>query len=245
MVHFINDNTKGHDEVRGSIIRSGRMFWHIGTSGNTSLCAEWNLWSKRLSAGLGLADYDHAISAHLCTYLFSLYLILNYWPLEQWLQRITKRKHEKYGNGRTVGLSWFEGSLRVDIWNCPMEWHSTDPKWWSFSINPVDLLLGSREYSERTIQSGIRQLTFPEKTYDVRIDIKEATWKRPRWPWATKILRTDAEVDGGIPVPGKGTTDCNCDDDAIYSQTSPGATFDAALTSLFRSVSYAREHYPL
>lgn len=243
--HWTNENTKGDDSVKGSPLRAGRAWLHFGKSGNTSLATEWYLWTKKFSAGIGLADYEHAVSVHLSLILFSFYLTLEYWPLEKWLKRVTKRKDDKYGNGRTIGFTWIEGTLMVDLWNDPMEWRSADPKWWHFSINPADTLLGRPEYSERTLKEGVRQLAMPEKVYDVKIKINESAWKRPRWPWPRKIVRTHSEVEGGIPVPGKGTESYNCGEDAIYSQTSPGTTFDAALSSLFQSVAHNREHYPL
>jgi hypothetical protein len=240
--YTINENERGHSEVKGSIIRHGRAIWR---GSNQAVECEWVLLSKRVAVGIGLADYEDAISLRFCLWLFSFYLGWDNWKLAQWLSRTTARKGEKHGNGRTIGFSWIDGTLMVDLWNDPMEWRAVDPKWWHFSITPLDLFLGRAKYSERILQEGIRQLPLPERSYDVKITISESSWKRPRWPWPHKIVRTNAEVEGGIPVPGKGTADYNCGDDAIYSQTSPGATFDAAITGLFKSVMYAREHYPL
>lgn len=242
MIHFVNDNEKGHSKVKGSIIRQGRAFWHFGN--DQSLCFEWHLFSKRIAAGVDLGGGDDAIAARLCVWLFSLYFAWNNFEVQRWLDNLTKRKGEKYGNGREIGFHWTSGTLFVHLWNDPMEWSSTQPKWWTFSICPRDLILGRAKHSSRVLSEGVRPLTLPEKTYDVKIQITESAWKRPRWPWPHKIVRTNAEVDGGIPVPGKGTESYNCGDDAIYSQTSPGATFDSALAGLFKSVIYAREHYP-
>lgn len=243
MFYFINENDRGHSDVRGSIIRHGRAVWRP----NDSHCieSEWVLFSRRISVGCGIATGEDALSLSICLWLFSFYCGWENWKVAQWLSNRTKRKGQRYGNGRHVGFTWIERTLMIDLWADEMEWCKSDPWWWQFSIRPLDLLLGRAEYSERTLDEGVRQLAFPEKTYDVKITISEASWKRPRWPWPAKIVRTRSEVEGGIPVPGKGTMDYNCGDDAIFSQTSPGATFDAALSGLFKSVMHAREHYPL
>jgi hypothetical protein len=242
MFYWINENEKGHSEVKGSIIRHGRAVWNFGEQ---RLESEWLLLSKRISVGIGLGEHEDALSLRLCLWLFSFYLSWENHRVGEWLRNFIKRRDERYGNGREIGFYWLEGTLSVSIWNDPMEWRASDPKWWSFSITPIDILLGRAKYNERTLSEGVRRLSLPEKTYDVKIKISEASWQRPRWPWPKKIVRTEAEVEGGIPVPGKGTTDYNCGDDAIYSQTSPGASFDEALAGLFKSVIYARERYPL
>lgn len=240
-----NLNDKGHDGVKGSIIRAGRWSRYFGGKRDQYIAVEWHLLTGRFGASLGLADYDHAIQISLSLLLFSVYFTWENHRVENWLRAKTKRKDQKYGNGREIGFHWSEGRLFIKLWDDPMEWCKTDPWWWSFSVCPADLLLGKPAYSRRTLDTGKRSLTFPEKTYDVKIEITEDSWKRPRWPWPRKIVRTHSEVEGGIPIPGKGTTDYNCGPDAIYSLTSPGTTFDDALTGLFRSVTHAREHYPL
>lgn len=241
--YFTNDNYKGHDDVKGSILRQGRWVVHFGK--DQSVCIEWHLLAKRVAAGIGLADYDHAFAARLCLYLFSLHFVWENWKIENWLRDLTKRKGETYGNGRDIGFHWTEETLFVNLWSDPMEWHAKDPWWWQFSICPRDVLLGRAKHSSRVLEEGKRSLTLPEKTYEVTIKITEDRWDRPRWPWPHKLIRTHAEVEGGVPVPGKGTMDYNCGPDAIYSQTSPGTTFDAALSGLYASVMHAREHYPL
>ena len=243
-LHWQNLNEKGREDVVGSILKHGRAWFKpFGYGRNLSFNLEWSLWSKRVSAGLGLADYDHAVSVHLCVYLFSLYFTLEYFPLEQWLQKITKRKAEKYGNGRDIGFHWMEGSLFINLWSDPMEWRSQDPKWGSFTICPSDILLGKRKYSERELRTDTRMLTLPERTYPVQIKLMEATWKRPRWPFPDKIVRASVEVEGGVPVPGKGENSWDCGEDAIYSSTMPAKTFDEALSGLYASVMRDRERY--
>lgn len=246
--HYQNLNEKGSaggKTVTGSVLRAGRAWLHLRNNPEVSLNWEWHLLTKRLAASVDIGEDEDAIRLSLSLILFSFYLSLECWRLSNWLSDKTKRKGERYGNGRSIGFHWTEGTLFIKLWEDPMEWRAKDPKWWAFSICPADILLGRSEHSSRTLDKGIRQLAMPEKVYDVQIEITEDVWKRPRWPWPYKVVRTHSEVEGGIPVPGKGTTDYNCGPDAIYSQTSPGTTFDAALANLYRSVSHNRERYPL
>jgi hypothetical protein len=245
-LHWQNLNEKGREDVKGSILRNGRA-WFKPFTGNRrhelSFNCQWVLWSKRISVGLGLADYENAVSFHICLYLFSFYFNLEYSPLERWLEEKTKRKDEKYGNGRTIGFTWMEGSLMVDLWNDPMEWRSRDPKWQSFSINPMDILLGRRKHASRTLAKEMRLLTMPEKAYPVVIELKEDSWKRPRWLWPDKIVRAHIEIEGGVPVPGKGENSYDCGEDATYGLTCPAKSFDEALSKLYATVMQSRERY--
>lgn len=242
-LHWQNLNEKGREEVTGSIVRAGRAWLYLDGESRNSLNVEWKLWSKSLSVQLGLADYDHAISAHVCLYLFSLYVTLDWFRAERWLRQMTKRKGEQFGNGRTIGISWFDERLSVDLWNDPMEWQSSDPKWWHFSIAPADILLGKRKYSERPLSVDTRFLTLPERSYPVEIKLKEAMWKRARWPFPAKIVRAEMNVVGGVPVPGKGENSWDCGEDATFGITCPANTFDEALSAYYSSVMRSRERH--
>jgi hypothetical protein len=245
-LHWQNLNEKGREEVTGSILRHGRAWYRpfgYEKRPELSLNVEWVLWSKRLGVKFGLADYDCAVSFSLSLILFTLYFSLDYFPLESWLQDKTKRAGEKYGNGRCFELYWFEGSLNVHLWSDPMEWRSRDPWWWSFTINPADLILGRRQYSERVLREDVRPLVMPERAYPVEIKLVEATWKRPRWFFPEKIVRAHIEIEGGVPVPGKGENSWDCGEDATFGLTCPANTFDEALSKLYASVMRDRERH--
>jgi hypothetical protein len=237
MFHYQNLNEK--NGITGSILRNGRAWW--GKFG-----WQWVLWSKRLGVEVGLADYGNAITANLCLILFSIYVHYDNHKLERWLSDKTKRADEKYGNGRTIGVNWFEGSINIHLWNDPMAWRAKDPWWWNMSFRPVDFLFGNPKYSSKSVGFDIRSLPMPEKAYDVHITLTEDSWKRSRWPFAKTVMRANCEIEGGIPVPGKGENSWDCGEDATYGLTTPASTFDEAISKLFASVSDTAERtgYP-
>lgn len=65
-------------------------------------------------------------------------------------------------------------------------------------------------------------LLMPEGGYDVTVRTYTQVFKRPRLPFKWTYHRATVECETGVPVPGKGTTEYNCDDDAIYSFTFAG-----------------------
>ena len=56
-----------------------------------------------------------------------------------------------------------------------------------------------------------------EKPYPAIVTISESRWKRSRW-FTKKTIGANVKIndEGGIPVPGKGTAEYNCGQDAIF-----------------------------
>jgi hypothetical protein len=233
--HYQNLNER-NGRTTGPIITHGR-FW-LGC-----FQCEWNLWSKRLALELGLADYEHALHFALCIYFFSLYLTLNNHRLESWIKQKTKRRDEKYGNGRTIGVRWFDGMLWIDLWNDPMEHRSVDPKWWHIAWCPRNWLFGYPQYSEKRLSTHRVEVPMPERAYPATVHILEASWSRSRWPWPKKIIRADIQPDIPIPHPGKGENSWDCGEDATYSMTCSAETPLEAVQAITNSVLRSRHKY--
>lgn len=97
---------------------------------------EWSFFHARLSIGFDLATHDHALAWNFCIGLINLYWHLDYWPLDRWLSNKIKRRGEKYGSGREIGVSVFDGAVMINLWNDPREHRSKDPKWWHIPVEP-------------------------------------------------------------------------------------------------------------
>lgn len=112
----------------------------------------------------------------------------------------------------------------------------------SLRPRPLDFLLGR---SVCTVDKGESQPTvvpMPEGNYAATVTKETRTWKRPRWPWSSRV-RVDywLEISGGIPVPGKGENSYDCEDDGIYG--GGGVTVTAAIGSMVSSVLRLRQRH--
>src|SRR5690606_25314615 len=72
-----------------------------------------------------------------------------------------------------------------------------------------------------------------------------STWKRPRWPFATRIRRVqiDMDKDEQIPVMGKGENSWDCGEDATYGITVAADTIEAGVAKLVESILRSRRRY--
>ena len=236
-MHFHSQNLN----KLGSKIKRGRCWWHINDKNCINF--EWVLWSKDFHIGILLGAYENAIQLTFGLILFTVYLSWENHKVEYWVQDKIKRKTDTYGNGREIAIKWHHETLWIDLWNDPMEWNNTDPWWWSFNFNPKDILLGRQIHTPKDISKTNVTITMPENTYNGTVRIFESTWKRPRWPFPIKLVRTDIDVPEGIPVPGKGENSWDCGQDAIFSLTSSEQTVSGAIGALVKDVLKTRERY--
>ncbi len=137
---------------------------------------------------------------------------------------------------RTIGISLYDGYLRLSLWEPAHEWSRGQPWWWVMSVNLPDLLLGKTDYRTRDLSLHDGQVIMPEATYPAKIRMFESTWKRPRWPWPQVIIRADIDLPTPIPFPGKGDNGWDMDDDAVSSMTCPAQTPVEAVEAVRRSV---------
>ena len=231
--HAQNLNRKPH-EGYGPMRRQGRCWLHARgrdgrVDGGPTFTAEWQIPTTFWHAKLELGDGEHDLSVDLACGLFALWLGANRILPPAW--RVRERR---------IGVSCHDGTAHISLWENPNEWRRSDPRWMRFSVTPLDILLGKHVYRTRELADGSAVIPLPEAAYPARITISEATWTRPRWPWPRRIIRAEVEVDGGIPVPGKGENSWDIDDDAIYSLTTPAASLPEAVAAMVRSVLESR-----
>lgn len=134
-------------------------------------------------------------------------------------------------DGREVS-AWVGGDESIDrvsfFWNLGgrvMGWACEDPAWQRGSWAPLATLFGEAEYESEVLarESGIEVL-MPEGAYHLTVTLTRDVWRRPRWPgvW-TEVRRATVKVEGegGIPTPGKGENEWDCDEDAMCELSVP------------------------
>jgi len=113
----------------------------------------------------------------------------------------------------------------------------------AFNVHPLDILLGSEEYRSTLHHFEETAVALPERIYPVRVSFYDRVWKRARWPFAKKIRQAEIGLPRPIPVPGKGESSWDMDDDAVCSMSIPAMTLDDAILALLNSVNKARVRY--
>lgn len=182
------------------------------------LHCEYTIPGRGLAFKIDLNGYgDTAIGGHISLIFFALYWGIEYRPLYNFLEKITKRKDSKYTNGRSIGFSLDRNFWQFQLWHDPMDWRSTDPKWWSKSFFPQDLLFGKSKYSKHYIDSGEILVNMPEGKYLAEWQRQHEVWTYPRW-FQTKREVVDFKIPSGIPVEGKGENSWDCGMDARMGQ---------------------------
>lgn len=144
---------------------------------------------------------------------------------------------------REVGINFHSGSVWVSLWKPDGHWSRSEPRWWSFSFNPADFFLGRTKYTKREIKKESAIVPMPEASYPATVTILEETWKRPRWPFATRRVASRIEVESGVPVPGKGENSWDCGEDAIFSTSSSDPTVSGAVAQMVKSALETRVRY--
>lgn len=220
--------------------RSGNRAWlyfnHAGGHAQKTLRLEWHLWGNAKHTGLTV-DRNCKFNCEMllfvgCYGLFFLFIGLEHPAFRRWQ------------TNRTTGIRIFSGCIWIDVWSDPDEYQSSYP-WWkkTITIDPAGLILGHRKYSTRDISVHDATVWMPEGDYPATVRMFEATWKRPRWPHASRRIRAEVEMKTPIPVPGKGENAWDLDDDAIYSIITPADTVTQAVVAIRQSALASRKKY--
>lgn len=166
---------------------------------------EWSIPTRFWHIHLNLNYYDDAaIGLSIALGLFSFHIEnRNKWLFRQ-LEKITKRKDQKYTNGRIIGISHHARTFWFSLWDDPMEHRGVDPKWWKFNFNYEDFLLGKAKHKLEILEEGKAKIDMPEGDYDAAYKVEKRTWKRPRWPFTTTKTSIYFDIPVGLPHEGKG-----------------------------------------
>lgn len=240
LFHSENLNDK-QGKRQGWILRHGRCWLHFSCHNNT-LAAEWcfQLCGPALELDLAHGSDDAAIGIHMGLIFFSFWLHFTNFRLERWISEKIKRPDEKYGNGRSIGFYWFQGTLWIHFWHDPMESRSADPWWWEFTFTPMDFFFGRVQCTHREIEKYRVEVPMPEACYPATVSIQEWKWKRSRLPWANRHIRSEITTDKPIPFPGKGENAWDCGEDATQSMMCGASTPAEAVAKLVESVLHDR-----
>lgn len=135
---------------------------------------------------------------------------------------------------REIGASlvWFDEDavwdipLSVGVWRDSMGGSSDQNRtwpWrgdgWHFYWHPLRWIPGDtrHEKDESAVRTATVVVRLPEGDYPATYTAERVRWQRPRWFRAPWVWRCSIEVEGGVPVPGKGENSWDCGDDATHS----------------------------
>lgn len=205
-------------------------------------------WKIGYTGGSGIA---FEVGGHDECYQFRVYCPLFYFYFavdDVWLPK-SRFKETKYRDetiliskeAREIGISIYDGVLRLALWGKTDSWSSDDPRWqvtrWDFK----DALLGKPKFESRLLDTYSVLIPLPEKSYHAKLEMREDTWRR-RWT-KSKITRAYIEIPGGIPIPGKGENSWDISDDAICGNCLPSDTPIQAIMDTAKSIMIRRERY--
>lgn len=211
-------------------LHTWRLEWRV----EWSLLKEAHHCSLEVSMG---GEHDIQFSIGI-PYLINLYLTVSHLFPYSWLPREWDR---------TTGIRIFEGYIWFNIWNDNSWAGHGKPKWQDFCINVPDFLFGRSKYNARTIERVESKVTLPEGDYPVTVEMKECTWKRPRWPKIDRVIRAEVEpIDQKRGIPshaGKGECEWDLDDDALFSSTVVASTPQEAVEKVAAGILRDRQKY--
>jgi hypothetical protein len=118
-------------------------------------------------------------------------------------------------------------------------------KWRDIYFNITDFILGDRQYNSVLVEEADIDIPMLEGSYPAHIEIREDTWKRPRWPIKQVVKRAhiDMAEHKGIPHPGKGESSWNCGDDATNGLCCPASSISEAVGKMVSNVYHSRIRY--
>lgn len=222
-------NLKKEDRTKDWL--NGRAWLHVG---NAVFGCQWVIPTSKFGISFGIdANGDSQLEGNIGCGLFAFY-----WHVEgiRWL-------YKRINKSREISLRFFDSAMWWELWHDPNEWKSDDSKWRRGTFRPLDFLLGKDKYSFQDKSREEIEITFPEGTYTAKIKLFTSTWKRPRWPKARVIERAEVDVKEGVPIPGKGENSWDCDEDAIYSLTTPAISVYEAVEKFVKTVNSRRLKY--
>lgn len=245
--------------------RGYRCWWYpFGCEGKTkqvSFSSEFYPFTKTCGVELALnADSDSTVAFNIkIPYMFSWYVSMNSLVgYRNWWGKMLGLSGWRKHDGRRFGISWYSGdgcmsggSLDIKLGAFDNGWESSDPKWLSMSFYPEKFLFGNYTAKDKEIETTYRTVFFkgvrgyPDKNHILKCVLTEMTWTWKRFRKPFTMARYEVSSEEGIPHPGKGTCDYNCDETALYSQSSSAKNAKDAIDRFVQAVYKYRTTYPL
>lgn len=141
---------------------------------------------------------------------------------------------------RTICIDFHNYSVWWKIWTDPMSWKSSTPKWQDGNFNFVDFILGKPVFSKTIIGTYNVIIPLTEGKYNATVSIANYVWSRKRW-FDKKQTQASINVEGGVPIPGKGESSWNCGEDKVYSVTCAADSKARAIVGFIEDILTIRE----
>ena len=148
----------------------------------------------------------------------------------------------RYTTFEFFDVSFHDKTLFWALMKFDWGWSNQMPKWMSGSFHPLDILLGSVEYTKKVLSTHSVQIPMPEGVYPAIVELEECTWKRPRWFGHTGFY-ANVDVKDGIPHEGKGENSWDCGKDAIYGLSIKAKTVEEAIAATVECALRSRRKY--
>jgi len=236
-----------------------RWWWHYDKP--LTIRNELYLFVRGCALKLNLhADSESTISFHIAIpYLISWFFTVDArFGYSEWYRKLLCLDDDhKYG-GRQFGFSYYNGdgcmsggSINLYCGAYINEWNSKDPKWYNISIYPQEILFGSYSANTKDLDTTDHIVTieadrnYPEKTYTLQCKEFQTTWTWPRLRKPFVLNRYEVSCEGGVPHPGKGTADYNCNESSLNSQTCISGSRKEAVDKFVEQVYWYRKNYPM
>ena len=204
----------------------GRATWHV-SGGGPALQISWNLWTDFCHAKFSTDRFDRGFHVALAVPPVALWFGVENLRWD-WVRRVTREKRE-------IGVSVHDGILWWRAWSDPDSWSSRTPRWRDGNFHFVDFVLGKPKHASVTIEETHALVPMPEGTYRATVKLTEDTWSRARGR-TTRVRRAHVEMLDPIPFSGKGESDYDLNDDAVYGSTFPARTVEEAVGHMVQSV---------
>lgn len=151
----------------------------------------------------------------------------NLWMRKVYAYEVDPREREVFYVCLLMSDPDVGAGITVSVWSNLEGWDHDRWPWngrgWTRSIYFMNAIFGWLDCVKEVEHDNMpMSLLMPEGGYDVTVRTYTQVFKRPRLPFKWTYHRATVECEAGVPIPGKGTTGYNCDDDVIYSLTFAG-----------------------
>lgn len=222
-----------------------RKWWHFG---NKCITLEVSGFDGNPSIYVRVDGDERDVSFHIGAFIGIWLTFENFLPKSWYPKRWSKHCNCFLGEEREISFRIFGGSFWWDLWVSP-EWasYSANKTWRKGCWHIVDRIKGKRTHKRELQESKQYAIPFLEGNYNVEVSRFHVENKWPRWfteKYTTFNVRVGYYnenkewVSQGVPVEGKGENSWDCDEDATYEMSFPGAPYRKNVKSCFDAALY-------